>query len=95
MFGALRWIWTLGLVFCELFILCVFWNVVDPSPSQILTLETVFPCFKWLSTGHFILGALESFFYGAGAAVTVVLIRNSLLRKHAQRAVESQNRKAA
>jgi hypothetical protein len=41
----------------------------------------VFPGFRWLTVGSFILGLVESFLYGAYAGLVFVPIYNLVLRR--------------
>ena len=95
MFRTLRWPWIVGLVFGEMFILCVFLNLLEPNLLHVRALEAVLPGFKWLSTKHLVLGFVEAFLLGAGLAIAVVLIHNFLVRKHSEQVKGSQSRKAA
>ena len=96
MFRLKTWIWTVGLLFTETFVLCVLWNIFEPNPVYIRMLETALPGFKWLSTGSVALGLLESFLYGAYLAVNFVLIHNFFHRRHQQESTEPKSsRKAA
>lgn len=92
------WMWTLGLLFCQTFILCVLWNIWHPRPVYIHILETVLPGFEWLSMTSFIIGLLESFLYGLYAAVSLVFIHNAIHgkgQKDAPPMREPDKRKAA
>ena len=95
MFRTHSWPWIVGLVFGEMFILCVFLNLLEPNLLHIRVLEVALPGFKWLSPKHLLLGFVETFLFGAGVAIAVVLIHDSLVRKHSEQVKGSQNRKAA
>jgi len=89
------WMWTLGLLFSQTFILCVLWNIWHPKPVYIRILETVFPGFEWLSLTSLILGLMESFLYGLYAAVSLVFIHNALHRKDQKNAVAIRDKRKA
>ena len=86
MFRLKTWILTLGMLFTETFILCVIWNLVEPNPVYIRTLEIVLPGFKWLTFRHLLLGLVESFLYGTYIAVAFVPLHNFLYRRHEREA---------
>lgn len=81
------WLWSLGLASAVSFVLCVLWGLVTPESLHMHPfLETVLPGFKWLSVGSFFIGLIESFLWGAYAALAFVPLHNYFLRKWAGRA---------
>jgi hypothetical protein len=79
------WIWTLGLLFAQLFVLCVLRDLASPlSPGLRRSFEIFLPGFKWLTQWRFLLGLAESFLWGVYAALVLVPIINISLLKHRQ-----------
>ena len=59
------------------FVLCVGYGLLVPAafhPSWLL--EAILPGFKWLSIGGFVLGLIESAFYGAFAGALYSVLYN-------------------
>lgn len=75
--------WSYGIFTAFTFILCVLYGLVVPEKLHGMSafLEMVFPAFKWLSFGGFILGLVESFLYGAYIGIVFVPIYNFLSRR--------------
>lgn len=76
------------------FALCVGYGLLAPSafhPSWLL--EALLPGFRWLSLGSFVLGLVETAFYGAWAGVLYSALYNYFAR-HADRAAEHRVRAA-
>lgn len=82
MFNIKVWFWSLGLLFLLTFCVFVGWNMAANNPTYIRLLETFLPGFKWLTPARFILGAGESFLYGAYIAIVFVPIHNFYYRMH-------------
>lgn len=79
------WIWTLGLVFAQVFVICILRDLVSPlSPGARRGFEILLPGFKWLTLWRFLLGLAESFLWGVYAALVLVPIMNIFLLKHRQ-----------
>jgi hypothetical protein len=76
------WFWSLGTFFLLTFCLFVFWNLAATNPAYIRLLETFLPGFKWITPARFLLGAVESFAYGAYISVLFVPIHNFFYRMH-------------
>lgn len=95
MFKLKTWVWTLGLLAVQTFILCVLWNVFEPKLIYIRMLETFLPGFKWLTFGRFMLGMAESFFYGAYFAVAFVILHNFFHARHEEQRKADENKEAA
>ncbi|MBT8247942.1 MAG: hypothetical protein KJN73_08990 [Acidimicrobiia bacterium] len=82
MFNLKVWLWSLGLASAVSFVLCVLWGLVTPESLHMHPfLEAVLPGFKWISIGSFFIGLIESFLWGAYAALVFVPLHNHLLRK--------------
>lgn len=58
--------WSFGIFTAITYILCVLYGLAVPERLHGMQsfLEAVFPAFKWLTFGGFILGLIESFLYG-------------------------------
>jgi hypothetical protein len=64
------------------FVLCVGYGLLAPPafhPSWLL--EALLPGFKWLSLGSFVLGLIETAFYGAWAGVLYSALYNYFARR--------------
>lgn len=64
------------------FALCVGYGLVVPAafhPSWLL--EAILPGFRWLSAGSFVLGLIESGFYGAWAGILYSALYNYFTRR--------------
>ena len=69
--------WGLGLFGAVTFVVCVLYGFVVPKTLHMVQfLEITLPRFRWLSTGSFVLGLVESFLYGAYAGLVFVPIYN-------------------
>lgn len=77
------WIWTLGLLFTQIFVLCVLRDLVSPlSPGMRRLFEIFLPGFKWLTVTRFLIGLVESFVWGVYAALVFVPAMNIFFLKH-------------
>lgn len=77
------WTWTLGLLFAQIFVICVLRDLVSPlSPGLRRGFEILLPGFKWLTLWRFLLGLAECFFWGVYAALVLVPVMNTFLLKH-------------
>ncbi len=84
MFKLKVWLWSLGLASALSFVLCVVWGLVTPESLHMHEfLEAVLPGFTWLSVGAFFIGLIESFLWGAYAALVFVPLHNYFYRKWA------------
>lgn len=82
MFYLKVWLWSLGLASAISFVLCVVWGLVTPESLHMHEfLEAVLPGFEWISIGSFFIGLIESFLWGAYAALIFVPLHNYFLRK--------------
>ena len=76
------WIMTLGSFLAVSFTLCVVGGLVAPGlPIKHGTLEAVLPGFLWISPAAFFVGLVESFLFGAYAALVLVPLHNYFLRR--------------
>jgi hypothetical protein len=69
------------------FVLCVGYGLLVPAafhPAWLL--EAILPGFKWLSVGSFVLGLLESAFYGAFAGALYSGLYNYFARRAGRQA---------
>ncbi|MGE5322096.1 MAG: hypothetical protein ACM3SW_04510 [Actinomycetota bacterium] len=88
------WIWTIGLLFTQLFVVCVLRDLVSPlSPGLRRGFEILLPGFKWLTVWRFLLGLAESFLWGVYAALVLVPIMNTFLLKHPHAATVQEHEK--
>ena len=73
--------WSLGLSAAISFVVCVAYGVtVPPNLHMASVLESILPAFKWLTFPGFVLGLVESFFYGVYAGLVFVPLYNVLSR---------------
>ncbi len=63
------------------FVLCVGYGLLPASFHLAWLLEAVLPGFKWLSVGTFVLGTVESAFYGAFAGALYSGLYNYFARR--------------
>jgi hypothetical protein len=74
--------WSFGLFAAAIFVSCVVYGLLVPKAFHAAQLlEMVFPGFRWLTVGSFILGLVESFLYGTYAGLVFVPIYNLVLRR--------------
>lgn len=82
MFKIKVWLWALGLASAVSFVLCVVWGLLTPESLHMHPfLEAVLPGFEWISIGSFFIGLIESFLWGAYAALVFVPLHNYFFRK--------------
>jgi len=82
MFNLKVWLWSLGLASAASFVVCILWGLVTPESLHMHGfLESVLPGFKWLSLAAFSIGLIESFLWGAYAALVFVPLHNFFYRK--------------
>lgn len=70
------------------YILCVGFDLLLPRMAMHVVWQGLLPGFIWLTAGSFILGLLESFFYGVFFAIVFVPIYNSLGKVFAEKPVD-------
>jgi hypothetical protein len=71
------WIATFAAWMGVTFTICVLGGILVPGlPIRHQTLELLLPGFTWISWGGFVLGLVESLFYGVYAAVVLVAVHN-------------------
>ncbi len=76
------WSMALGTFLAVSFTLCVVGGLVLPGlPIRHVTLEAVLPGFVWISPGAFLLGLIESFFFGVYTGVVFVPLHNAFVRR--------------
>jgi len=64
------WIWVLGLLFMQAFVLFILRSFFHPiSPAMKHLLEILLPGFKWLTITGFLIGLAESFIAGVYVAL--------------------------
>jgi len=73
--------WSMGLFATASFVLCVIYGLVTPETIHMhRLLETALPAFRWLSWRSALLGAAESFLWGAYVGLVFTPIYNRVLR---------------
>lgn len=71
------------------YVFCVAFGLVTPQSVHMhQLLETVLPAFKWISTGAFFLGLVESFLWGIYLGGGFALIYNALHRRMTVKAMQ-------
>jgi hypothetical protein len=74
--------WSLGIFTTISYLLCVLYGLITPESLHMHQfLEIVLPGFKWLTLGGFVLGLVESFFWGVYVGLVFVPIYNFLHRR--------------
>lgn len=82
MLSMKTWALSIGTFFSVSFLLCVAWGLLTPASVQMHGfLEEILPGFRWLSTGSFVLGLVESFLWGVYLGVVFVPIHNFFQRR--------------
>ncbi len=77
------WIWTLGFLFMQAFVICVLRDSFVPVSATTRELLQVFlPGFRWFSSWRFFIGMAESFLWGAYLAYLLVPMINIFILKH-------------
>jgi hypothetical protein len=80
------WVWTLGLLFMQIFVVCVLRDLVSPlSPGVRRFFEIFLPGFRWLTVSGFLIGLAESFLWGVYTALLFVPAMNVFTLKHRQK----------
>jgi hypothetical protein len=73
---------TLGLLGSALFVSCVVYGMLVPADMHFsAALERLLPGFRWLTPGSVVLGAIETFLYGAYVGLLLSLIYNWLAHR--------------
>lgn len=76
------WLWSLGLAAAVSFVICVAWGLATPEWLHMHGfLEQILPGFEWISIRSFFLGLVESFLWGAYAALIFVPLHNFFARR--------------
>jgi hypothetical protein len=70
-----------GLFGAVMFVACVVYGLLVPAFHNAALLEAVLPGFHWLTPGSFLLGVVETFFYGAFAGLVFAWLYNAVLRR--------------
>lgn len=71
---------ALGIFFSVIYALCVAFDLLFPQMVMYTVWQKLLPGFTWLSLGSFLLGLVESFFYGVLFAILFVPLYNYLGR---------------
>ncbi|MEA3246781.1 MAG: DUF5676 family membrane protein [Gemmatimonadota bacterium] len=73
--------WSLGIFATVSFAFCVVYGLVTPEAFHMhRLLEVALPAFRWLSWPSFVLGAAESFLWGAYVGLVFTPIYNRVWR---------------
>jgi hypothetical protein len=73
--------WALATTALISFLVCISYGLATPQILHMhVFLEQILPGFKWLTWSGFLIGAVESFLYGAYAGLVYVPIYNFFLR---------------
>ena len=82
MFNIKVWTWSLGSWGAVSFLVCVLWGLVTPEALHMHEfLELLLPGFQWLTLESFVVGLVESFLFGAYAALVFVPLHNFFFRR--------------
>ena len=74
--------WSLGLFGAVTFVVCVLYGLIAPEALHMSDfLQSVFPGFRWLTPGGFVIGLLESFLYGVYTGLVFTPIYNALSKR--------------
>lgn len=74
--------WALGLFTSLSYVICVVYGLITPESIHMHELlEITLPAFKWISIGHFFLGLIESFLWGAYIGLVFPPIYNAIYRR--------------
>ena len=77
------WVWTFGLLFVQIYVVCVLRDLAFPlSPGMRRMFEIFLPGLRWLTVTRFLIGLAESFLWGVYAALVFVPAANTFLLKH-------------
>jgi hypothetical protein len=77
------WIWVLGLLFMQAFVICILGSFFHPlSPATRRLLEVLLPGFEWLTLAGFLIGLAESFVAGVYVAVLLLPVVRVFYLKH-------------
>ncbi len=80
---AKTWIWLLGLLFMQAFVICIMRSFFHPmSPAMRHLLEILLPGFKWLTVTGFLIGLAESFIAGVYVALLLLPAVKVFYLKH-------------
>jgi 2TM family of unknown function (DUF5676) len=77
---------TLGIFFAVIYALCVAFDLLFPQMAMYAVWQKLLPGFTWLSLGSFLVGLVESFFYGVLFAIIFVPLYNYLGEVFAEKA---------
>lgn len=77
--------WALATTSLISFLVCVSYGLATPVALHMhVFLEQILPGFKWLTLPAFLIGAVESFLYGAYAGLVYVPVYNFFMRRFAR-----------
>jgi len=76
---------SLGIFFSVVYVLCVAFDLLFPQMAMYTVWQKLLPGFTWLSLGSFLLGLVETFFYGVLFAILFVPVYNYLGKVFAEK----------
>lgn len=76
---------ALGIFFAVIYALCVAFDLLFPQMAMYTVWQKLLPGFTWLSLGSFLLGLVETFFYGVLFAILFVPLYNYLGKVFAEK----------
>ncbi|GAB4364861.1 MAG: hypothetical protein Kow00128_06930 [Deltaproteobacteria bacterium] len=79
---------SLGIFFSVAYALCVAFDLLFPRMAMYTVWQKLLPGFTWLSLGSFLLGLVETFFYGMLFAILFVPVYNYLGKVFAEKVSE-------
>lgn len=86
------WTWSLACWAAITFLVCVVYGLLAPPSLHMAgALEVLLPGFRWLQPVGFLIGLVESFLYGAYAALLFVPLHNLHRRFEAAGAIPERD----
>lgn len=74
--------WSLGLFMVVTYLVCIAYGLVAPEALHMSrALEIMFPGFRWLTPGGFLIGLGEAFVYGVYGGLVFAPIHNVVARR--------------
>jgi hypothetical protein len=67
-----------GLFLAVVYLACVAFDLLYPRMAMYVVWQRLLPGFTWLTPGSFVLGLVESFFYGIFFAIVFAMIYDSV-----------------
>jgi hypothetical protein len=87
--------WVLGIIFAEAFVVLVFRDFLVPLSDPVRhAFEIFLPGFKWALPATFLLGVIESFFWGLYLELMMLPLVKMYVRKHHHDQPASETKKS-